>query len=914
MIAGKITTIVTDRTELDKIIASRDEMSDIGKAIDTIANSFKAVIDDIGQISQGLATGDLSVIPKAEYQGDFIQIKQSLEIGLVNLRLVVIDIVQISQGLAVGNLRITTNTEYNGDFVQIKDSLESALSSLNSVVKDIVEVSQGLADGNENVTTQAKYQGDFVQIKTALETAATKLAIANNQNITQNWLKTGQTQLSDTVTGEQNMTQLAKNIITLLANYLQMSVGLFYLYKQDKLKLIGSYAYTDRKGIKHEFTTGEGLIGQTALEQKQLHITKVPEDYYVHINSGLGKALPNNLLIQPVVYEGKLKAILEFATFKTVTKLDKLLLDQIMPIIGVAINTATSRSQTQKLLQKSQQQAEELQTQQEELQKANEELQGQSEELQSQQEELRQSNEVLEERTKSLESQQFEIREKNHALEVNRTEMEKSQVEMEKAQAAIILKAEELELASKYKSEFLANMSHELRTPLNSLLILSKLLTENNTGNLDKKQIEYAKTIYSAGNDLLTLINDILDLSKVEAGKVEVQWENISLNNLLTSIEQKFKPIANDKGVKFNFKIADNIPATLVTDGQRIKQIINNLLSNAFKFTSTGEVKLVVKYPNEIPVNIDKLELGKTIAISVTDSGIGIPENKQQSVFEAFQQADGSTSRSYGGTGLGLSISRQLSRLLGGELTLESEPEKGSTFTLYLPDETVSISEQKSVTPLAEPPLLTEEYQSPEEILKPDDRNDLSVNDKTILIIEDDRKFSNIIRDLARDKGFKCMLAEDGIIGLQLAEEYQPSAIILDIGLPRLDGFTVMEKLKNNSITRHIPVYFMSGTDQSLNAKKMGAIGYLVKPISIEKLQEAFNKIKLFLAKTMNKLLIVADSEPKTIMNLVADENIQIEVSTTSDDACKKLLMTIYDCIILDIELKQGTVSDILEK
>ncbi|MDM8565244.1 response regulator [Candidatus Halobeggiatoa sp. HSG11] len=798
----------------------------------------------------------------------------------------------MSQGLVAGDLRVTPNTEYNGDFVQIKDSLDTTLSNLKFVVEDIVQISQKLAKG-QTVTAQAEYQGDFIQIKTALETAAIKLEEATSKNTTQDWLKTGQTQLGDVVSGEQNMTQLAKNVIALLANYLQMSVGMFYIYEQDKLKLIGSYAYTNRKGIKHEFKTGEGLVGQTALEQKQLHITKVPKDYYVHINSGLGTALPNNLLIQPIIYEGKLKAVIELAAFKTVTETDKLLLTQIMSVIGVAINTAESRSQTQELLQRSRQQTEELQTQQEELQKANGELQSQSEELQSQQEELRQSNETLEERTNDLEQQK---------------------IEMEKAQTAITLKAKELELASKYKSEFLANMSHELRTPLNSLLILSQLLAENKTGNLDEKQIEYAETINSAGNDLLTLINDILDLSKVEAGKVEVQWEDISLPNLLASIEQKFAPIANDKNVEFNLTIASDIPDILVTDGQRIKQIINNLLSNALKFTSEGEVKLIVQHPTEIPHYIDKLELGKTIIISVSDTGIGIPKDKQQNIFEAFQQADGSTSRSYGGTGLGLSISRQLARLLGGELTLVSESEKGSTFTLYLPEKQSSLPISQTAT--SEPPLLMEEYQSPKEVLRSDDRDNLLSTDKTILVIEDDCKFSNILRDLSKNKGFKCLSAEDGLTGLKLAEKHKPSAIILDISLPKMDGLTVMRKLKDKPSTRHIPVHFVSASDQSMDAKKLGAIGYLIKPINIEKLDEVFQKIETFLAKTMKKLLVLADNEAnqQKIMSLVANDDLQIEISLTSETACQKLLEMTYDCVILDINVEQNTGSELLKK
>ncbi|MCK5876670.1 MAG: response regulator, partial [Candidatus Marithrix sp.] len=411
---------------------------------------------------------------------------------------------------------------------------------------------------------------------------------------------------------------------------------------------------------------------------------------------------------------------------------------------------------------------------------------------------------------------------------------------------------------------------------------------------------------------------------KVEAGKIEIQWEDVSLNNLLTSIKQKFIPIADDKDVKFNLIIAENIPSILVTDGQRIKQIINNLLSNAFKFTNKGKVKLVVKYPDDIPIKLDNMELGKTIAISVTDSGIGIPKDKQLSIFEAFQQADGSTSRSYGGTGLGLSISRQLARLLGGELTLTSEESKGSTFTLYLPinqlSSTKSLVENTSVqtsSPLpTEPPLLTEKLQSPKQLLASDDRNTLLPNDKTILIIEDDCKFSNIIRELSNDKGFKCLLATNGLTGLELAKQYKPSAIILDIDLPQMDGLTVMDKLKDNPDLRHIPVHFMSAADHSVFAKRMGAIGYLVKPISIEKLTEAFQKIESFLAKTVKKLLVIANSSPnqQKIMDLVADKDLQIETCASIENACQKLLTITYDCVILDMELEQNTGGKMLEK
>ncbi|MFK5969549.1 MAG: response regulator [Candidatus Marithrix sp.] len=780
---------------------------------------------------------------------------------------------------------------------------------------EIAKITEQVANGNLDIDFKSA-----TGIYAAIQIMVKKLQAINYENKQQNWLKIGQTQLNEKMSGEQNIIKLTKNIITFLTNYIDGQVGVFYLLHNSKEKyvqMVSNYGYIETQGIPNEFKFGEGLVGQVALECKPIFRIHTQDECTTVIQSTLTRALLQHIIIIPFLYEGKLKGIIEIGTTREFTKIQRNFLEKSMLNIGIAINTANSRVQMHELLEQSQQQAEELQRTNEELRSQSVELQNQSEELQAQQEELRQNNEVLEERTKDLEYQKFEMQEKNQALETSKIEMEKIQIEMEKTQAAIVIKAEEIEVVSKYKSEFLANMSHELRTPLNSLLILSQLLAENSNDNLDKKQVEYAKTINSAGNDLLTLINDILDLSKVEAGKVDVQWEPVVLKDLLMIIERKFLPIANDKQIKFSFTITDDMPKILLTDSQRIKQIINNLLSNALKFTEEGEVKLIVQRPIKIPTNLDMLEPDKTISITVIDSGIGIPDDKQQSIFEAFQQADGSTSRRYGGTGLGLSISRKLAHLLGGELTLVSKEDQGSTFTLYLPEKyDESFQELLKISELTEPSLLTKEYQSPNAKLLADDRNDLSSKDKTILIIEDDRKFANIIRDLAHDKGFKCLLAEDGIIGLQLAIEHKPSAIILDIGLPKLDGLTVMEKLKNNADIRHIPVHFMSATDQSIDAKKMGAIGYLVKPINMEKLQEAFQKIESFLAKTIKTLLIVADSKPnqQKIIDLVTDKNLQIEISINSENACQKLLTKTYDCVILDMDLEQGLGSKLLER
>jgi len=923
IVAGELAAIVTNRAEFEKVTTSKDEIGDIGRAFYTVANSFKTVIDDIVQVSQGLAKGNLRIMPKATYQGDFVQIKNALEIALPNQSQIIDDVIQVSQGLATGDLRVTPKVEYKGDFVPVKNSLEKALSDLCWVIEDIVQVSQGLAEGNINIIPKAEYRGDFTKIKNALESAAVKMAETTSKNMAQDWLKTGQTQLSEQMNGEQELAKLTKNVITFLATYLEMPIGMFYWYeegkgdKKSRLKLVASYAYTHRQGISNEFLMGEGLVGQAALEKQEILITKVPDDYYVKIRSGLGKALPRTVIVQPLLYENTVKGVIELASFKPITNIQREFLAQIMPSIGIALNTTESRSRMQVLLEQSQKQAEELQMQ--------------AAELQAQQEELRQTNDELEERTTDLERQKEDIRQKNLVLE-------KTQAEMEKAKAAIETKAQELELASKYKSKFLANMSHELRTPLNSLLILAQLLTDNKDGNLTESQVEYAKTIYAAGSDLLTLINEILDLSKVEAGKIEVHAEDVVLRDLVATVDQKFRHVAEDKNIAFYLTLADNLPPVINTDGHRLKQIINNLLSNAFKFTTEGEIQLILRHldsNDDDIISFRGFDTAKTIAISVIDTGIGIPKDKQQVIFEAFQQVDGGTSRRYGGTGLGLSISRQLARLLGGELQLHSEEGKGCTFTLHLP-KVMPISTVPTVStsqPIGlEPRVGTNDIESfgikdvdgKREISSDivadnqvaDDRNILTPEDKSILIVEDDRDFAKILMTLAREHYFKCLVAENGKTGLQFAEHYKPNAIILDVGLPQMDGWTVMERLKNNPDTRHIPVHFMSASDQDMDAKKMGAIGYLLKPISMVELGEAFNKIEVFINQHSKNLLLIVDNEQRQqeILKIVDGEGVKITTVATIARATQELQVLQVDCIILDMDVEQQSGLKIFEQ
>ena len=910
--AGNVELRGINRAKITKITARRDEMGNIGRAFDALASYFNAVIDDIVKVSQGLASGHLRVLPQAEYRGDFIQ---------------------------------------------IKTALEASLTSLRQVIDDIVKVTQGLASGGLGIMPEGEYQGDFIQIKNALETAATTLAEVTTQNAQQDWLKTGQTQLNDQMKGEQDMVSLAKNIISFITTYIEAPVGLFYLMKSSQLnnrssyflRMIASYAYTACDNRPAKYQLGEGLIGQVAMDKKTLVLSQTEEECPHITRSGLSNALLSHILIIPGLYENSVKCVIEIGSANKLTLLQREFIEQAMPNIAIAINTAQSRARMQELLEKSQQQTEELQrqseelqaqqdnmqqinkqlqVQQEELQQRNEELQNQSEELQTQQEELRESNDELETRTKDLEQQKQVIQQKNNVLEQN-------QAEMEKARAVIEAKAKELELASRYKSEFMANMSHELRTPLNSLLILAQLLTNNKPGNLTDKQVEYAKTIHSAGSDLLSLINDILDLSKVEAGKMEVHIEECPLTDLVEKFENKFRPLAENKGLEFLITMAENLPPVISTDVQRVQQIINNLLSNAFKFTEQGKIQLQFRPAGKEEVSDLGVEATNSIAIGVTDSGIGIPEDKKQIVFEAFQQADGTTSRRYGGTGLGLSISRRLARLLGGDIQLHSEEDKGSTFTLYLPKnspqlETETVKEPQATGSKAKDfnASMSVEYQNdqdtPAEIAdsievakseSADDRSTLKSNEQSLLIIEDDQKFSDLLMELGREKHFKCLVAHDGRFGIKLAEQYQPNAILLSVNLHQIDGWTVLERLKDHPNTRHIPVYLFSATEpKNIQAIKMGAIGFQQKPANMTQLSEVFQKIEDFMTNPIKNLLVVVDieSHQQNILQQVESDHVQTTTVVTTKAALEQLKTSRFDCILLDMDIEQGKGNELL--
>jgi len=656
------------------------------------------------------------------------------------------------------------------------------------------------------------------------------------------------------------------------------------------------------------------------------------------IKSGSGISQANSIMLIPLIWNDEVLAVLEFASLSVFTEQQQQLLEIASSRISIALQTAKAREETQQLLIKTQHQAEALKVQEEELRSNNSLLESQSHELKKSEKILQKNQTALEEKNEQLQVQQEELRVANEDLEVKADDLKRSRDvvetknnELEQAQLEIQQRAKDLELASKYKSEFLANMSHELRTPLNSLLILSKMLADNSTDNLSEKQVKFAKTIYDSGTDLLHLINDILDLSKIEAGKMEYHQELLRCDELVSNMEHKFTPLATEKGINFKIEL-DNAPESFLTDSQKLGQILNNFISNAIKFTEKGGVTLNISLtPDNFEFNKQTLQTAKVIQFSVIDTGIGIAQDKCQTIFEAFKQADGSTSRKYGGTGLGLSISRELSNLLGGEIQIKSEEGNGSIFSLYIPVQLAdSLNNQEEKTPeqtlFKENKLAsqqsTQENQKKTLVYKDrvheeldDDRDNLIQGERSILIIEDDQRFASILADISHEQDFKVLLAADGESGLYLADYYVPSGIILDIGLPGIDGWQVMKQLKDNSKTRHIPVHFMSAEDIQLDAMKDGAIGFLSKPVKTDEIQNVFTRFENIIERPVKRLLIVEDNkiQQQSIVELIGNGDVESTLAETALAAQNYLQTEVFDCMILDLGLPDMDGLELLE-
>ena len=714
----------------------------------------------------------------------------------------------------------------------------------------------------------------------------------------QEWLQAGQVGLARRIAGEQTIEQLSDNVLDYLTSFLGAQSAAIFIRKGATFCRKASFGVPDDAPVPQSVAIGDGLIGQVAKDGKTIALSAVPENY-LYVGSALGRAVPRNLLMFAAEDNGVINAVLEFGFLKDTEMDGAALVERMSPMIGIAIRSVEYRDSLRDLLEETREQAAELQAQSDEMRAANDELEAQSRSLQDSQ--------------SRLELQQTELEQNNAQLERQTRELEAQRDDLAGAKLVLQQQARDLEKGSRYKSEFLSNMSHELRTPLNSLLILAQLLADNKAGNLNAEQVKFANTIKSSGNDLLLLINDILDISKIEAGQVEVQPQSVAVADVVGKLKGMFETTAAEKGLKLRLDIQSETPATVVTDPLRLEQILKNFLSNAIKFTHSGEVALAIEKSG-----------GRHIAFSVRDTGIGISEEHQQAIFEPFRQADGTISRKYGGTGLGLSISRELGSMLGGRIEVESREGKGSTFTLVLPLEleaaaSASVAGRSAV--VQRPPLVAAAFEeglpiSASARLIPDDRARLTAGGRVMLAVEDDATFAEILYDLAHELGFQCIVAgtaEDGVI---LARQYLPHAIILDIGLPDHTGLFVLDRLKHDLRTRHIPVHVVSASDYVRRARALGAAGYTLKPVKREELVQALEGLEHKLLEPVRRVLVVEDDaiQLESVQLLLNSRNVSTVGAKTAAECLEKLRGETFDCMVLDLTLPDASGLDVLDE
>lgn len=716
----------------------------------------------------------------------------------------------------------------------------------------------------------------------------------------QAWLRNGQTELAEQVLGQLTLNRLGRNILQFCAQYLDSAVSAMYVKEEHGgLTRIASYGFSrEQEGREQAIDSGEGITGQVAQQGRLIRLDEVPAGYF-KVSSGLGEGVPCSVLVVPTRDDDRVNGVIELGFLRALTERDVELLELIAGNIGTSIEAARYRQRLQEVLAQTQQLNEELQVQQEELKTANEELEEQSR--------------VLKESQWQLEAQQAELEQTNEQLAEQRDAMDRKNGELNQAQVQLEERAQELQRSSQYKSEFLANMSHELRTPLNSSLILARLLAENPQQNLSAEQVTFAESIYSAGNDLLNLINDILDISKVEAGKLEIRPENTSVARLVDGLRGMFEPLATHKHLAFNVELQADAPLLMFTDRQRLEQVLKNLLSNAIKFTEKGSVSLTVTR-----------QPGGGIGFIVRDSGIGIASDQQEGIFEAFRQADGSTNRRYGGTGLGLSISRDLAALLGGSISVISEPGQGSSFTLVLPVQYVDLGDEPrellKIAPVVAAPKVTA---APAPLIVEakiprfaDDRDKAPFTRRCMLVVEDEVNFAHILFDLAHELGYQCLVAHGADEGYDLATRFMPDAILLDMRLPDHSGLTVLQRLKEHAETRHIPVHVISVEDRVEAAMHMGAIGYALKPSTREELKDVFARLEAKLTQKVKRVLLVEDDDLQrdSIARLIGDDDIEITAVGLAQEALDLLRETIYDCMIIDLKLPDMLGNDLLKR
>ncbi|HEX6405857.1 MAG TPA: response regulator, partial [Gemmatimonadales bacterium] len=896
---------------------------DLTDNVNSMAANLTAQVRGIAKVVTAVANGDLKQQLRVEVKGEIATLADTINWMTETLATFADQVTNVAREVGIdgklgGQARVPGAA---GIWRDLTGNVNQLAANLTTQVRAIAEVATAVTKGDLTRSIAVEAQGEVAELKDNINEMIRNLRDTTRKNMEQDWLKTNLAKFSRMLQGQRDLGAVSQLILSDLAPLVTAHHGVFYVVEPSNeeatLKLLASYAYNDRKHVSSEFRLGEGLVGQCAIEGRMLIINQVPQDY-IQISSGLGGAPPRSIVVLPVLFEGEVKAVLELATFDQFDEIRLTFLEQLAESIGIVLNTIEANMRTEELLKQSQALTEGLQSQQEALTETNKRLEQQTRSLQK-------SEDLLRAQQDELQKTNLELEEKAHLLAGQKAEVEQKNKEVEQAKVALEEKAEQLALISKYKSEFLANMSHELRTPLNSLLILSQILSENADGNLTSRQVGFAQTIHSSGSDLLDLINDILDLSKIESGTMAVDVTTVSFAEVRKFVESTFRQVADLKGLEFDVVLEPSLPPALQTDTKRLQQVLKNLLSNAFKFTERGNVSLRARVATEgWNPEQEMLNAANTvIAFSVTDTGIGIPKEKHGVIFEAFQQGDGTTSRKYGGTGLGLSISRQITRLLGGEIRIESSPGEGSTFTLYLPliypaqpVETPSVDEDSgngSGLVIEPKPVLTA---SSRVVLAPvverainDDRATVEEGDRILLIAEDDPNFAQILLDLARERGFKGLVAQSADRALALAREYQPTAVTLDLRLPDADGWTILDRLKHDASTRHIPVHIISVEENWQRGLRLGAIDFMTKPATKESLSEALTTLHNFVDRPVKRLLVVEDdqAQQQSIAELIGDGDVVTTAVSTGAEALEALQREAFDCMVLDLGLPDMT-------
>ncbi|HET9393097.1 MAG TPA: HAMP domain-containing protein [Candidatus Rubrimentiphilum sp.] len=866
---------------------------DLTDNVNFMASNLTNQVRGIAQVVTSVANGDLKRKLTLEAKGEIAQLADTINFMIDTLATFADQVTTVArevgfEGKLGGQAQVPGAA---GLWRDLTDSVNQLAEQLTSQIRAIGEVATAVTSGDLSRAVQVEARGEVAELTRNVNEMIQNLRDTTRKNTEQDWLKTNVARFTAMLQGQRDSKTVSRMIMSEIAPLVNAYSGAFYINEpigdEQVLRLMASYAVSKKKAAQRTIREGEGLVGQCLLERQRILLTDVPADYMA-IGSGMGETKPLSLIILPVLFEGEVRAVIELASTERFNETQLQFFDQLTESVGVILNTIGATMRTEELLKQSQ---------------------ALTNELQSQQMELQQTNDELEERSRLLQERNEEIERRTREIDEARQELEK--------------KAEQLALTSKYKSQFLANMSHELRTPLNSLLILSKQLADNPEGNMTGKQIEFAQTIRAAGSDLLTLINDILDLSKIESGTTSIDLQDVPFETIQDEVFRTFNQIATDKGLAFTIKRHEDVPAALLTDATRLQQILKNLLSNAFKFTTQGGVTMEISLLQEHRLSSIK---GPAVAFAVSDSGIGIPPDKFNVIFEAFQQADMGTSRKFGGTGLGLAISREIAGLLGGEIGVESTLGEGSTFTFYHPlERAASMSAMRSFGSIGEAhtpdefpvraPSRSFEMPSSLEAIS-DDRDRIESSDRVLLVIEDDAIFGRILLGLARDRGFKAVVALSGDEGLAFARKYLPDAITLDIGLPDVDGWKLLADLKRDPSTSNIPVHVISGEEQWQRALDAGAIAHLRKPVTEEALTETFDNLLGFADKRTKNLLVIEDdiTQLNAMVNLIGSGEVAVTAVRSGDEAMEALNSNKFDCIVVDLGLPDIPGDQLIER